>query len=176
MSSSGAGAPPSLLPVRAQVLTPLGWLQGTFNVPRNQSLMDFLSPGVQVLKFTRVRLPRGTETIPFVGLRRESVHLIEPSIEEDLIETPGSMGRTTPRSVGCLLPAGEVRGTLEVLVNVRVSDYLRQQANLLVLRNCTFTPEGAASGSSDVRRLRTVLVNLAASVGVAEWDAPGPNA
>ena len=108
MRSSAAGAPPALLPVRAQVLTPLGWLQGTFNVPPNQSLMDFLSPGVQVLKFTRVRLPHGAETVPFVALRRESVHLIAPTNAVASIETPRSTGRTTPRSVGCLLTAGEV--------------------------------------------------------------------
>ncbi len=171
-SSSASAASPALLPVRAQVLTPLGWLQGTFNVPPNQSLMDFLSPGIQVLKFTRVRLPHVADNVPFVALRRESMHLIEPAIEEELIETPGSSGRTTPRSVGCLLPAGEVRGTLEVLVNVRVSDFLRQQASLLVLRGCVFTPYGAPAGSPEIRRLRIVLVNLAAAVGVVEWDTP----
>ncbi len=170
--SSAGAAPPPLVPVRAQVLTPLGWLQGTFNVPPNQSLLDFFSPGVQVLKFTRVRLPAVPETVPFVALRRESVHLIDPAIEEEAIETPGSSGRTTPRHVSCLLPAGEVRGTLEVLVDVRVSDFLRQQANLLVLRGCVFSPHGAAPGSPDIRRLRTVLVNLAAAVGVAEWEGP----
>jgi hypothetical protein len=123
---------------------------------------------VQVLKFTRVRLPRATDTLPFVALRRESVHLIEPSIEADLIEAAGSVGRTTPRSVSCLLPGGEVRGTLEVLVNVRVSDFLRQQAHLLVLRNWAFTPQGATSGGG--RRLRVGLVNLSAAIGVAELD------
>jgi hypothetical protein len=71
------------------------------------------------------------------------------------------------------VPAGEVRGTLEVLVNVRVSDFLRQQAtNLLVLRSCVFTPHGAPVGSPEIRRSRTVLVNLGATVGVAEWEGP----
>ena len=99
-------------------------MQGTFNVPPNQSLLDFFSPGVQVLKFTRVRLPGFADPVPFVALRRESVQVIDPSIEDEAIETPGSMGRTTPRQ----------------------------------------------AGSPETRRLRTVLVNLAAAVGVAEWE------
>jgi hypothetical protein len=83
---------------------------------------------VQVIKFTRVQLPQTTELIPFIALRRESVVLIEPTLGDDLVETAGSTGRTWPRDVICLLPAGQVRGTLEVLINVRVSDFLRQQA------------------------------------------------
>lgn len=169
--SSGLGPLPDLLPVRAQVLTSLGWLQGTFNVPRNQSLMDFFSPGVQTLKCTRVRIPHRADPIPFVALRREAVHLIEPQIEEEMIETAGSMGRTTPRPVSCLFPAGELRGQLEVLVNVRVSDYLRQQAHFLVVREAVFRPYGAPDGSAEVRRVRTVLVNGAAAVGIVEWDS-----
>jgi hypothetical protein len=163
---------PPLRKVTANVLTSLGWLHGTFNLPPHQSLVDFLAPGVQVFKFTRVQLPLTHEVIPFIGLRRESVVLIEPTLGDELVETPGSVGRTTPRDVICLLTAGQVRGTLEVLVNVRVSDFLRQQSSLIVMRRCIFAPYGETDESPKARRLGTVVVNLSAAVGVAERDWP----
>ena len=170
--SSAMMEPPALRKVTANVLTSLGWMHGTFNLPPHQSLVDFLAPGVPVLKFTRVQLPLTTDVIPFVGLRRETVVLIEPTLGDDLVETPGSAGRTTPRDVICLLTAGQVRGTLEVLVNVRVSDFLRQQASLIVLRRCIYAPYGESDDSPKARRMGTVVVNLSSAVGVAERDWP----
>ncbi len=161
---------PPLRKTTADVLTPLGWLHGTFQVPQYQSLLDFLAPNVQVIKFTRVLLPQEKESIPFVGLQRESVILIEPTQPDEPVEAAGSLGRTTPREVGCLLEVGMLRGTLEVLVNVRVSDYLRQQPGFIVLRRCVLTPYGEAAGSAQARRISTAVVNLARVVGVSEWQ------
>jgi hypothetical protein len=171
VQSSALDQPP-LRKVTANVLTDLGWMHGTFNLPPHQSLVDFLAPGVQVIKFTRVRLPQTQDVLPFVGLRREAVRLIEPTLGDDLVETPGSIGRTSPRHVTCLLDIGEVRGTLEVLVNVRVSDFLRQQANLIVMRQCIFAPYGESDDSPKAHRIGTVVINLSAATGVAERDWP----
>jgi hypothetical protein len=168
--SSPSLDPPSLRKVTANVLTDLGWLHGTFNVPPHQSLVDFLAPGAQVIKCTRVQLPQATEAIPFVALRREAVTLIEPTLTDEMVETPGSIGRTSSRDVTCLLRGGRLRGSLEVLVNVRVSDFLRQQANLIVMRHCIFAPYHEAEDSLKARRLGTVVVNLSAAVGVAEQE------
>ena len=170
--STPMAGPPPLRKVTANVLTPLGWLHGTFNVPPHQSLVDFLGPGIQVIKFTRVRLPNATKTIPFVGLRRESVSVIEPTLSDDMVESPGSAGRTAPHEVSCLFPHGELRGTLEVLVNVRVSDFLRQQASLLVLRRCIYAPYNEPEDSPRARQLLTAVVNLANAIGLAEWESP----
>jgi hypothetical protein len=163
---------PPLRRVTANILTDLGWLHGTFHLPPHQSVVDFLAPGVQVIKFTRVQLPQTVELIPFVALRREAVVLIEPTLGDDLVETAGSGGRTSPRDVICLLAAGQVRGTLEVLINVRVSDFLRQQASLIVLRRCVFAPHGEPANSTKTRQMGCVIVNLSAAIGVAEQDWP----
>ena len=111
--SDVSGLPPPLRRVTANVLTDLGWLSGVFNLPPYQSLIDFLAPGVQVIKFTAVRLPNTVDEIPFVALRREAVRLIEPTLSDELVEAAGSAGRTTPREVACLLPGGRLQGTLE---------------------------------------------------------------
>jgi hypothetical protein len=171
--SDVSGRPPPLRKVTANVLTDLGWLSGVFRLPPYQSLVDFLAPGVQVIKFTSVRLPNTVDEIPFVALRREAVRLIEPTLNDELVEAPGSVGRTTPREVACLLPGGRLRGTLEVLVNVRVSDFLRQQASLIVMRRCILAPYGESLESPKARQLGTVVVNLTSAVGVAEWEWSG---
>jgi hypothetical protein len=166
---SPMGDPP-LRPMTANVLTDLGWLHGTFNLPPYQSLVDFLTPSSQIVKCTRVLLPQGGERLPFVGLRREAIVLVEPTLGDEMVETPGGIGRTTPREVTCLLRSGQVQGTLEVLVNVRVSDFLRQQTQVLVMRRCRYAPYGEPLEGPKARRLDTVIINLSTTIGVAERD------
>jgi len=163
---------PSGPPLRlssVNVLTDLGWWAGTFHVPGRQSLVDFLAPGSHIVKLTRVRVPNESERLPFVAVRRDTIFVVEPTQSDELVDTPGSGGRTSSHRVGCLLPVGILHGTLEVLVNVRVSDFLRQQPSLAVLHNCVLVPYGQAPESNQARKLRLALVNLGRVTGVAEW-------
>jgi hypothetical protein len=166
---------PSTPPLRlssVNVLTDLGWYAGTFHVPVRQSLMDFLAPGNQVVKLTRVRIPNEEERVPFVAVRRDSIIVVEPTQGDELVDTPGSGGRTSSHRVGCLVPLGILHGTLDVLVNVRVSDFLRQQPGLAVLYDCVLVPYGQPPESTQARKLRVALVNLSRVTGVAEWVNP----
>ena len=105
-----------------------------------------------------------------MGIRRDSILLVEPTQGDEPIETAGSIGRTSTHQVGCLLPEGLLRGTLEVLVNVRVSDFLRQQPNLVVLRDCRLAGYGEAADSPKARKIRVALVNIGRIAGVSEWE------
>ena len=163
---------PSTPPMRVSsvnLLTDLGWCAGSLHVPGRQSLVDFLAPGNHIVKVTRARVPNEHERLPFIAFRRDAILVVEPTQADELIDTPGSGGRTSSHRVGCLLPGGILHGTLEVLVNVRVSDFLRQQPGLAVLQDCTLTPYGQPPESNQARRLRVALVNLARVAGVAEW-------
>jgi hypothetical protein len=162
-------ASPHLRLVTVNLLTDLGWCAGTFHVPGRQSLVDFLAPGNQIVKVTRVRVPNESERLPFIGFRRDSIIVVEPTQTDELIDTAGSVGRTSAHRVGCLLDEGILHGTLEVLVNVRVSDFLRQQPGLAVLHDCTLVPYGQPADSNQGRRLRHALVNLSRVTGIAEW-------
>jgi hypothetical protein len=64
---AGAFEQPPLRKVTVNVLTDLGWMHGIFNLPPHQSLVDFLAPGVQVIKCTRVRLSQKPEVLPFLA-------------------------------------------------------------------------------------------------------------
>jgi len=158
---------PQLRLSTVNLLTDLGWCAGTLHVPGRQSLLDFLA-GSQTVKVTRVRIPDEAERLPFIGFRRDAVLVVEPTQADELLEA-GSVGRTSSHRVGCLLGDGVLHGSLEVLVNVRVSDFLRQQPGLAVLRDCSLVPYGQPSDSNQARRMRSALVNLSRVTGVAEW-------
>jgi hypothetical protein len=163
---------PSTPPLRlssVNLLTDLGWFAGTLHVPGRQSLVDFLGPGNHIVKVTRVRIPNESERLPFIGVRRDSIMLIEPTQGDELVDTPGSGGRTSSHRVACVLPVGMLHGSLDVLVNVRVSDFLRQQPGLAVLHDCVLLPYGQPSESVQARKLRIALVNLSRVTGIAEW-------
>ena len=121
------------------------------------------------MKLTRVRIPNENERLPFVAVRRDAILVVEPTQGDELVDTAGSGGRTSSHRIGCLLPAGILHGTLEVLVNVRVSDFLRQQPGLAVLHDCTLVPYGQPVESNQARKLRVALVNLGRVTGVSEW-------
>jgi hypothetical protein len=133
---------PELRKVNTQILSDLGWLQGTFHVPQHQALMDFFASGVHLMKCTRVRLPGQKELIPFLAIRREMVALVQPTLPDELVEAPGSIGRTMPRKVECFL-----------------------------LQESVFHPYGVAADSAQIRRMPLAIVNTARTLGVAEHDA-----
>ena len=54
---------------------------------------------------------------------------------------------------------------------MRVSDFLRQQASLLVLRHCTYGPYGEPADSAKTRTL-VLIVNLSAAVGGPSGTGP----
>jgi hypothetical protein len=163
---------PRLRQVTADVLTPVGWMNGTFRVPPQQPFLDFLTLGtlgVQVLKFTRVRVPNEPDVVPFVALRRESVILVVPTLTKDLIEEPDA-GFMRARDVACLLPGGVLRGTLDVLANIRLSDDLERRAHLVVLRRCVLAPYGGTLNDPTARALPVAIVNLTQAVGISEMQ------
>ena len=93
--ATAAPTAPALRQVTAEVLTPVGWMNGTFRVPPHQPFLDYLTLGTigaRVINFTRVRVPNEPDPVPFVALSRESVR--RPS-------TPASeaRGRSYPSAV-----------------------------------------------------------------------------
>lgn len=153
--------------VTANVLTPLGWLHATMHLPPMQTLFDFLNSGQPIVKCTRVRLPNQPLLQSFVALRRDAITLVAPTIDE-LVETLGSVGHTRTRQVRCYLGDGTLDGEFEVLINLRISDFLRQQTGLVVLRQAVLTPNDPGADPAQSRKMPVVIVNLANVVGIAE--------
>jgi hypothetical protein len=138
-----------------------------FHVPVHQTLVEFLSLTPRQVKLTRVRVPHEPDPRSFVALQRNAIILVAPSLE-DGVEARVDPGYTALREVACLLPSGILRGSLAVLVNMRLSDHLQQQGQLITLRRCLLTPYGQTSLSPGARALSTVIVNLDAILGISE--------
>ena len=153
--------------VPVELLSPMGWLSGLLHVPRHQTLVEFLSLAPRLVKLTTVRIPQETEVRPFVALQRDAITLVAPSLD-DGVETPRDQSFTALREVACLMPVGVLRGSLAVLLNMRLSDHLQQQGPLITLRHCLLTPYGETAKSPLARAFSTVIANLEAVLGVSE--------
>jgi hypothetical protein len=152
--------------VPAEILLPAGWITGTFVIPEAQSFLDFLAHSGAFLKLTDALVPGHQDVAPFFAIQRGAVQLIVPSEGDDQVETPGSMGITAPWSISCLFERCAVHGSLDFLMNQRLSDFLKQQSGFLVIRDATWTPIGDRSQS--MRSWPVVLVNVPQVNGISE--------
>jgi hypothetical protein len=173
LADSTAEAQPGLIPrpqlrkVPIEVLSPMGWLSGLLHVPLHQTLVEFLSLAPRLVKLTKVRIPQESEVRPFVALQREAIILVAPSLD-DSVDTPRDRAYAALREVACLMPAGVLRGSLAVLLNMRLSDHLQQHGPLITLRHCLLTPYGQTAKSPGARAFSTVIANLEAVLGISE--------
>jgi hypothetical protein len=151
--------------VEADVLLPAGWLDGTFMVPETQSLQDFLEHSGTFLKLVDVSVPGHDEVVPFFAVQRGAVELIAPKLADDRVDTAGSSGHTAPWSISCLFHRGAVHGSLDFLMNLRLSDFLRQQTGFLLLREANWVP---LDGGDPARRWATAFVNVPQVNGISE--------
>ena len=150
----------------AEILLPAGWVTGTFVVPEAQSFTDFLAHSGAFLKLVDAFVPGHPDVVPFFAVQRGAVQVIVPSAGDDRVETPGAMGITAPWSISCLFERGAVHGSLDFLMNQRLSDFLKQQTGFLVMRDATWTPIGA--GAEPARAGSLVLVNTQQLNGISE--------
>ncbi len=152
---------PVLQKISARLLIPSGWIIGTFHVPVSMDFVEFLDGAGPFFKLTNVTLAHHNEPVEFFALRCDEVSLIIAEEEDSKLnlEAPG------PRShaVSCLLPTGDVVGTLDVDAELRVSDYLMHHQGFATLRNCVGRDKHAAVNAASV-----VFVNARGVVGVVD--------
>jgi hypothetical protein len=153
--------------VEVEVLLPAGWLDGTFVVPETQSLQDFLEHSGAFLKLVDAQVPGHSEIVPFFAVQRGAVELIAPKTHDAQIETAGSAGHTAPWSISCLFHRGAVHGSLDFLMNLRLSDYLRQQTGFLLVREASWVPLDDTVADRP-RRWTTTFVNVPQVNGISE--------
>jgi hypothetical protein len=160
-------ARPRLRKVPVDVLTDLGWLNGSLHVPIHLALSEFLALGSHALKLTGATVPDEAERLAFVALRRDAVVLVAPALAEE--EAAETSGYTTDLQVMCLLPMGMLRGTLRVIYNLRLSDHLQQAGHLVTLKRCLLAPYGGTANSPGARGLQMAIVNLNQALGISEY-------
>lgn len=122
--------------IPARILTPAGWINGTFHLAKLHSFTDFLNANTPFFTLTDVVLPVAKEPVPFVGLRRNAARLVLPVADEEFLLLPPQQGETDEHVVHCLLEAGFLSGRLTVKKRLRVSDFLAHQSGFMMLRDC----------------------------------------
>jgi hypothetical protein len=166
-SHTGRSGPPAFRRSEVEVLVPGGWVRGTLSIPSSQSLTDFLNSAGTFLKLADCRLPGETHPVGFFALQRDAIRFLAPVASPDQIETEGTGGITSPWRISCLFDQGRLDGRLDFLVNLRLSDYLRQQAGYLVIRDAVWKPGQARE---DGRRWPVVVVNPGLLLGIVEGE------
>jgi hypothetical protein len=162
--TGGRRSAPALRRVTVEILVAGGWVRGVLAVPSAQSLTDFLNSAGTFLKLADAVLPNGTGPVGFIALHRDAIRFVAPAVEAEPVEPEGGAGITSPWGIACLFDQGVLEGRLDFLVNLRLSDYLRQQAGYLVVR------DGSWSGSPEKQHWPVVLVNPGQVLGIVESD------
>lgn len=154
---------PAQREVKAKILTPTGWLEGVFHIPKKSWFADYLSHEHDFVRVTSVGLPNGEE-YPFFALHRAAMILILP-METETIERGSE--RLVPHALLCLLEAGSLQGEIDILPGIRVSDYFHTQSRFVTMHDATLKV-----GGEDEQKVHRVLVNSDRILGVSELDQP----
>jgi hypothetical protein len=150
--------------VPARILTPSGWIQGSFHVPRMQSFVEFLSQPSRFFTLTGVVLGASKRQVPFLALRRSAAAIVVPACDERRLLLAQEPPNAALRDVTCVLDVGTVSGRLRVPPHLRVSDYLAHGAGFLLLRAADVG--GAAAP--------IVLINASGLVAVSDVRPSAP--
>ncbi len=152
---------PEFREVFAQCWADGTWLPGGVCLPTRRGLLEHLNQKEPFLKLRNVALSDKKEPLPFLALRRDSVSLVVADYES----VPAPKEASAQHRVVCLLRGAILRGTLETLASLRVSDYLMRNPGFFALHDCTLR---MASMPSFPTPIPVVLVNGDRVIGVAE--------
>lgn len=158
MTSSGF---PEQRAVPARILTPRGWIQGTFHPPKTAHILDYLNRAGPYVNITEVTSGPSEHVLPYLSIQRAAISLVLP--DEPVPLVAGAM--TNRHRVYCLLAEGSVMATLDVRTQVRVSDYFMNRTGFVPLRDVQLRvlPELPGGELPDA-----VLLNAERTLGVAE--------
>ena len=155
---------PELREVFAQCWSDGTWLSGGICLPVRRGLVEHLNQKDPFLKFRNVALSHKKDPFPFLALRLSSVGMIVPSEHEAAAVATGAMAS---HPITCLMPGAMLTGTMEILQNLRVSDYLMRHSGFFPVHDCTIRVSARAQLPFP-NPVELVLVNSERVTGVAE--------
>jgi hypothetical protein len=128
--------------------------------------LEHLNLSGEMLKLTNVVLPYLSLELRFFGLRRSKALLVMPDCDISLLQLPEPTGQYHVHRVSFLLEGGTVTGSLSIEEDIRVSDYLGNHENFVVLRNCRFGAHDAPV--EEESHFPLLLVNASMVVGASD--------
>jgi hypothetical protein len=128
--------------------------------------LEHLNLSGEMLKLTKVLLPYLNLELQFFGLRRNKALLVMPDCDQALLHLPEPTADYHVHRVSFLVEGGTVTGSLAIEEDIRVSDYLANHDQFLVLRNCRFGAHDAPV--EEESHFPVLLVNCMAVIGASD--------
>lgn len=157
---------PPLRSVPAVIFTTGGWIRGVFHVPVMHGFLEHLNLSGEMLKLTNVLLPYLSLELQFFGLRRNKALLVMPNCDTASLKLPEPTADYHVHRVSFLVEGGTVTGSLAIEEDIRVSDYLSNHDQFLVLRNCRFGAHDAPV--EEESHFPVLLVNCMTVIGASD--------
>jgi hypothetical protein len=157
---------PPLRGVPSVIYTTGGWIRGVFHVPTMHGFQEYLNLSGEMLKLTSVLLPYLHLELRFFALRRSKAIMVMPDCDPALLQLPEPTADYHVHRVSFLLEGGSVTGSLAIEEDIRVSDYLGNHDQFVVLRNCRFGAHDAPV--EEESHFPLLLVNGATVVGASD--------
>ena len=157
---------PPLRSIPAVIFTTGGWIRGVFHVPLMHGFLEHLNLSGEMLKLTNVLLPYLNLELQFFGLRRNKALLVMPNCDVALLNLPEPTADYHVHRVSFLVEGGTVTGSLAIEEDIRVSDYLANHDQFLVLRNCRFGAHDAPV--EEESHFPILLVNCMTVIGASD--------
>ena len=161
-------AAPPVRSVAVRVLTPIGWMQGVFVLPRMHAFVDFVEHAGPFLRIHDVRLPGRKDAVRTFVMQRNAVLLVVPEDAEHLEKAEMTASAKVAHRVSCLMEHGVVHGKLVIVADVAIGDFLLHHSGFVVLRDCVIQLRDASKPSG---RIPWLVVNAAHVIGVSEEPA-----
>ena len=163
--------PEARYPIPAFVYTSAGWIEGAFRVPPIHAFGDWLDHGGHFFKLVDVTLPGAGHPIPFFALHRDAVVFAAP---KSALERPERsrylMQNTRSHRVTVLLTCGILEGTIDVLADVRVSDFLSSWPRFVPIHDAAIAFRDELVVAPMEQPIPLVFVNGPRVIGFAEIE------
>jgi hypothetical protein len=162
---------PDIREIPAHCLVRGYWVCGGICLPARRALQDHLSQSEPFLRLRSARIAGTASELAFLALRRDCVSMIAPSEHAERLQR-GGLGRQQEQRITCLLEAGVVTGTLELMANLRVSDHLMREPGFIVLRDCGLVWAARRAPAPFPSPAPILLVNTSHILGVTDHPSP----
>jgi len=162
-----AGYQPDRRDVRCRILTPAGWIEGTFRVPRIRAFVEHVAALHEFEVLTDVVFLGSGHRESFFDLCLDAAMVIVPPEGEGEPAMPIAEDKRVSREITCLLTMGQLRGRIDLVENVRISDFFRSRKGYVLLRDCRFVPNTDGT-EPESEPHRSVIVRTPAIIGVTE--------
>jgi hypothetical protein len=159
------GYHPKQRSVETNILTPGGWLTGTFHIPETASFPEYLNREADFDTLTDVTIAGSDKPVAFFLLHRNMIQLLVPR-EKSNAPFPLLPATAETRRIFCLMAGVSITADVQVLKSMRISDFFSRRKGFIVLADCFI--RRIDQGVAKEETFPVVLLNPDAIIGITD--------